>query len=170
MATPTWPNEFAALSGDQPASKLDANFDAATQVNSRAGAPITPLIPTAGGEVGTDGFAANADHQHPPQSAAPTTIAGTTYTLTANDDGGVLETTSGSAVTIILENSLPVGFSCLVCQVGAGQVTFTPESGATLNNSFSYDKTRAQWSQVSLRVRANTGSAAVYVASGDMAS
>lgn len=169
MPTPTWPNTFAGLAGDQPASKLDANFDKATQVTTFAGAPVTPLAPTAGGAVGTDGFAATADHQHPPQAATPTTVSGTTHTLVAANNGCVLETTNGSAVTMTLENSLPAGFSCLVCQKGAGQVTFTPEAGASLNNSFSYTKTRAQWSEVSLRVSSNTGVAAVYVASGDMA-
>lgn len=164
MADPTWTHVFAGESGSVPASQLDDNFNQATQVNTD-----TPLIPVAGGTAGTSGYASRVDHQHPPQSGTLNTQTGTTYTLVATDNGKIVEFTNGSAVALTLENSLAIGFNCLVCQAGAGQVTLTPEAGATLRQASSLTKTRTQWSQVSLRIRANTGVAAEYVASGDMA-
>lgn len=161
MATPTWINVFASLSGTQPASTLDQNFDQATQVTTMQ----TPLAPVAGGVIGTDGYCARSDHQHPPQGATPTVISGTTYSLAPADDGGVLEFTSGSAIVLTIPTGLAVGFSCLICQAGGGQITLTP-SGTTLHNASGNTKTRAQWSELSLRCRATND----YVASGDMAS
>jgi hypothetical protein len=82
--------------------------------------------------------------------------------------GRVLDLTSASAVTVTLPNSLPVGFSVTVIQAGAGQVTFSPASGATLRHRQSHTKTAGQYAMVTLVVRANAGgSSADYVLAGD---
>jgi hypothetical protein len=61
------------------------------------------------------------------------------------------------------------GFSFLLCQAGAGQVSFSAATGATLRNRPSYTKTAGQWSEVSLTVDMNTdGNSAVWVLSGDV--
>lgn len=98
------------------------------------------------------------------------TQTGTTYTLQASDSGKVVDIANGSAITLTLPNSLPVGFCCTVVQAGAGQITFTPASGATRRNRQSHTKTAGQWAMTTLYVRANSGgSAAEYVLGGDTA-
>lgn len=95
-------------------------------------------------------------------------IAGTAYKVAAADLGKRKRTTGASAVTITLPNSLEQGFSFLVCQAGAGQVSFAADPGATLCNRAGYSKTAAQWSEVSLTVDSNSGgTSAVWVLSGD---
>lgn len=96
-------------------------------------------------------------------------ISGTAYTVVAADLGKRKRTTNASAVTIALPNDREQGFSFLLCQAGAGQVTFSPASGATLRNRIGYSKTAGQWSEVSLTVDSNAGgTAAVWVLSGDV--
>ena len=95
---------------------------------------------------------------------------GTTYTLQASDSGKIVECTNGAAITLTLPNSLPVGFCCTVAQGGAGAVTFSAASGATLRNRQSQTKTAGQWAGATLYVRTNSGgSAAEYVLNGDTA-
>lgn len=96
-------------------------------------------------------------------------IAGTAYTIVAADLGKRKRTTSAGAVTITLPNDREQGFSFLLCQAAAGQVTFAAASGATLHARTGYSKTAAQWSEVSLTVDTNSGgSAASWVLSGDV--
>jgi hypothetical protein len=96
-------------------------------------------------------------------------IAGTTYTVAAADLGKRKRTTNAGAVAVTLPNGLEQGFSILLCQAGAGRVTFSPAAGATLNNRAGYSRTAAQWSEVSLTVDSNSGgAAAVWVLSGDV--
>lgn len=168
---------FASLAGNQPASLLDNAFLLCAQESSLAaltalvgGLPgaALPLVPVAGGVVGVDTQFSREDHQHPPQPATINLQSGTTYTVAASDDGKVVELSNALAITVTVENSLPVGFSCLFVQVAAGQVSFTPEAGATQRQASAYTKTRAQWSVVTMYVRANSGAAAEYVLSGDM--
>lgn len=95
----------------------------------------------------------------------------TARSLTENDNGKVIRTTNGSAVTITLPSSLSVSFGCKVIQDGAGQITFQAGSGATLHNRQSHNKTAGQRALVELVVKTNVGgSAAVYNLSGDTAS
>lgn len=168
---------FANLAGNQPASLLDDSFAlAATQADMTAlqaavaalPSDDTPLIPVAGGDAGVGTALSREDHQHPPQSATINLQTGTTYTLVASDDGKVIEFSNAGAITVTVENSLPVAFNCLMVQVAAGQVTFVPEAGATQRQSLGFNRTARQWSIVSMYVRANGGSAAEYVLSGDM--
>ncbi len=94
---------------------------------------------------------------------------GTTYTLVAADTGKVIDHANASAITVTLPNSLAVGWCATYVQAGAGQVTFSPASGALLRNRQSHTKTAGQWAAVTLYVRANAGSAAEYVLAGDSA-
>jgi len=95
---------------------------------------------------------------------------GTTYTLAATDTGTVLRFTNGSAITVTLPASLGVGFECVIVQAGAGQITLSAASGASIRNRSSFTKTVAQYSPISLVVLTNSGgSAAEYLAMGDMA-
>lgn len=169
---------FANQSGAVPASELDSNFAQcvlsttfAALAATVAGLPgaATPLVPVAGGAVGVDGQFSREDHQHPPQSAAPNTQTGTSYTLQATDDGKVVEFSNAAAVAVTVPNSLPVGFSCVLVQAGAGQAQFSAGSGATQRQRSSFTRTAGQWAMVSMYVRANSGGAAAeYVLGGDM--
>ena len=97
-------------------------------------------------------------------------ISSTTHTLTEADNGKVHRFTSATAVAVALPNGLSPGWNALWAQVGAGQVTFTPGSGATRRNANNHTKSRAQYSEGSLRVDTNAGgAAAVYFLSGDTA-
>lgn len=97
------------------------------------------------------------------------TISGTTHTLSAADNGKVHRFTSGTAVTVTLPNSLPAGFNIVWSQLGAGQLTFTPASGAARRNRYSHTKSSGQYAEGALRVDSNAGSAADYILSGDTA-
>lgn len=54
------------------------------------------------------------------------------YTLTANDSGTVLTMTNSAIKTITLPASLPVGYRCMVYQLGAANVTIANAAGVTL--------------------------------------
>lgn len=93
---------------------------------------------------------------------------GTTYTVLASDSGKIVDHANAAAITTTLPNNLPVGWCCTYAQTGAGQVTFSAASGATLRNRSSHTKIAGQWGEVTLYVRANSGgSAAEYVLAGD---
>lgn len=95
---------------------------------------------------------------------------GTTYTLLASDTGKIIDHNNASAVTVALPNNLPVGFCCTYSQTGAGQVTFSPSAGATLNSYTAKTKIAGQYAAVTIWVQSNnTGTNAVYVIAGAMA-
>jgi hypothetical protein len=78
------------------------------------------------------------------------TQSGTSYTLTATDNGGVVAFTSGSAIALTVPSGLGAGFSCSVVQYGAGQITVAAGSGATLRIRASANKTAGQYAIASL--------------------
>jgi len=174
-----WPHVFGGLSGNVPASYLDDNFNAAAPLADLTAlqatvtalpSSATPLIPVAGGSAGAASDLSRSDHQHPPQSATVNLQTGTSYTILATDNGKIVELSNAASISLTVPNTLPEGFNCGICQVGAGQVTIAAAVGATQRQASSFNKTRAQWSEIAMRVRANSGgSAAEYVLSGDMA-
>jgi hypothetical protein len=90
------------------------------------------------------------------------TQSGTTYILTATDNGKIISCTSNSAVTITVP-ALTSGFNCLIVQRGTGQITLSA-SGSTINNRYNFNKTAGQHAIMSLVSVA----AGVFVSSGDM--
>ena len=90
------------------------------------------------------------------------TQSGTTYTLTAMDNGKIISCTSNSAVTITVP-ALTSGFNCLIVQRGTGQVTLV-NGGGTVNNRYNFTKTAGQHAIMSLVSVA----AGVFISSGDM--
>lgn len=101
---------------------------------------------------------------------APNVQTGTAYTLTTTDRGGFVAFTGSGPVTLTLPNSLPAGFRCTVAQIGAGQVTFTAASGATITSAQGLVKTALTGSGAELWVYQNTsGTAANYWLAGDLA-
>jgi hypothetical protein len=87
---------------------------------------------------------------------------GTTYTLTAADNGKIITFNNASAITVTVP-SLSVGFNCMILQKGTGQVTLSP-SAVTISNRYGYTKTAGQYSMLTLVCIASN----VYVSSGDM--
>lgn len=100
-------------------------------------------------------------------SANIQTITSFPYTLLASDNGKVLRLNSASAAVVNLPDSLPVGWSIAWSQAGAGQITFTPTGGATMNNRQSHTKSAGQHGMGSLVVMTNSGSNAMYNLAGD---
>lgn len=68
------------------------------------------------------------------------------YSLTAADNGKVIQSTSASAITITIPTGLPNGFNCTAVQMGAGQITF---AGTYLNRG-TFTKSASQYSVVSI--------------------
>jgi hypothetical protein len=83
-------------------------------------------------------------------SGIVTTDATTTRTLSASDNGKVLYFTSGSAITVTTATGLGAGFSCLVIQGGAGQITIAQGASTTLVSNASLTKTATQYSVISV--------------------
>lgn len=90
------------------------------------------------------------------------TQSGTTYTLSATDNGKIISCTSNSAVTISVP-ALTSGFNCLIVQRGTGQVTLV-NGGGTVNNRYNFNKTAGLYAIMSL-VSVASG---VFISSGDM--
>ena len=92
---------------------------------------------------------------------------GTAYTLLASDNGKVVVLNNASAVTVTVPSGLGAGFNCSFVQKGAGQVSFSDDSGATtINNRQSHTKINAQYGVASLLAYADD----VFVLAGDTAS
>lgn len=120
--------------------------------------------PTLGGNLDGDGNEINNFN------ATFRNLTGTTYTLLETDRGKVVTLSNASPITVTMPNSLPIGWSATVIQKGAGQVTFSPASGATLRNRSTHSKIAGQYGMVSLAVLENSNNAsAVYYIGGDTA-
>jgi len=76
------------------------------------------------------------------------------YTLAATDNGSTILVTSASEVTITVPDTLVAGFSCLVAQMGAGQVAFAGSGSMVVSNRQSFTKTAGQYAGASVVVNA----------------
>lgn len=108
----------------------------------------------------------------PPSSprGLPLDIVEVTGNLTINSNhcDCVLQVNSASSVTLTLPRDLPVGFTFLVEQYGAGVAIFAAGSGATMANRQDFDRTAGQDAVMSAYVRANVnGIGAAWLLSGD---
>jgi hypothetical protein len=94
---------------------------------------------------------------------------GTTYTVVAADTGKIVDHANVAAIAVTLSNAAPAGTCLTYVQSGAGQITFAAEAGGTLVNRQGHTKTAGQNAAVSLYVRSNSGTDAVWVLLGDTA-
>ena len=113
-------------------------------------------------------------------SAIPTTItsnnvigANTDFsgaiTLAATDSGRIKNCTAAGAVVVTLPNNMAVNFYVTIIQYGAGIITFSAATGATLHQRQAQYRTAGQYAMCTLVVSANAGgSAASYVLAGDL--
>lgn len=100
-----------------------------------------------------------------PLNAPINAQTGTTYTLVPGDCGKIITLSNASAITVTVPTGLGAGFNCVLVQIGAGQVTFSPSS-TTVNNRQSHTKIAGQYGAVGLVAYTAT----VFVLSGDTAS
>ena len=77
------------------------------------------------------------------------TITGTAYTLSAEDDGWLLYCTAATAVTITTA-ALPVAFSCMIVQGGAGQISLVAGAGSTVVGFGGMLKTAGQYAALTV--------------------
>lgn len=133
-----------------------------TQNTGTSGANV-PLLSTANQWGNTQTFLTIGGY------LAPVTVdASTLRTLSSTDCGTFIKFTSASAVTVTLPNSLAIGCQVAIEQSGAGAVTPTAASGATLRNAHTFTKTFGPGAVIGVTIDANSGgSAAAYVMTGD---
>ncbi len=130
------------INKNNPSKPLDVNGDAAVSGNVIGGNTSTSTI---------SGFAANINTQ-----------TGTTYTLTAADNGKIITLNNASAITVTVP-SLFSGFNCMLIQLGAAQFTLTG-SGTTITNRSGFTKSGGTNAIVTLiAVNATT-----FITGGDM--
>lgn len=100
------------------------------------------------GNVSTTGAltGGNSDTSSLSGFTANITSVAANYSLTAADNGKVIQSTSAGAITITIPSGLPAGFNCTVVQMGAGQITF---AGTYLNRG-NFTKTASQYAIVSI--------------------
>jgi hypothetical protein len=93
---------------------------------------------------------------------------GTSYTFVNADYGRTLTMTNAAVITATLPNNLPKGWNVLICQGGAGQISFVPAAGVTLVNRQSQYRSAGQYAMLSLLCLSNTnGNNPVIVLGGD---
>lgn len=96
---------------------------------------------------------------------------GTTYTLTATDEGKIVTLSNASAITLTLPQnsteSLPQGFNCIIRQIGAGQVTVATEGSDTLQSSGGATKLTGQYSEAQIDLP-TSGSPNTWFMGGDI--
>ena len=91
------------------------------------------------------------------------TESGTTRTLSATDNGKIINCTNSSAVTITCATGLDTGFNCTIIQSGTGKVTLAAGS-ATLVSYSSLFSTMGQYAVISaVMIGSNT-----FVAAGNL--
>lgn len=76
------------------------------------------------------------------------TVTGAT-TIAATDDKGFVYVNAAGAVNVTVPANLPAGFSCVIVQKGAGQVTIVAGAGTTAQTARG-TKTRKQYSAVGI--------------------
>ena len=93
------------------------------------------------------------------------------YTLVLSDDGKLIEINSASAVTVTIplaaSVAFPLGTQITFLQTGAGQISFVPTGGVTLNSNPSNGRTRGIWTSGTLIKRESPDT---WVLLGDLSS
>lgn len=88
---------------------------------------------------------------------------GTTYTLLSSDAGKTITFDNASDITLTIPTGLPVGFTCTIIQLGAGEVVYTA-SGTTIVNRGSFDRTNGPGAVAGITQRSTNN----FISYGDM--
>ncbi len=94
------------------------------------------------------------------------TQTGTTYTLQASDNGKIVTLNNALAINLTIPSGLGSGFSVLLIQLGAGQVTVAAGGGVTMNSIAGANKISAQYGSATLVA----GASDVFVLLGNITS
>ena len=142
---PAGSSATATITGQPGAQVLDLTLPAG------ADGPQGQMGPAgADGANGVDGVDGAPGPQGPMGSLlGVTTIAGTAYALSADDDGKLLYCTAATAVTITTA-ALPAAFSCMVIQGGAGQISIAAGAGTTVAAFGGMVKTAGQYAALTV--------------------
>jgi hypothetical protein len=90
-----------------------------------------------------------------------------TYLTQNSDTGKIKEFEKASPFTVTLHKTAPIGTNICWAQTGDGQITFSPQVGASMVNYNNHNKAAGKYASGSLYVRANSdGSSAVWLFSG----
>ena len=151
--------------------KSNGNYDATLKTGNSTTGSITitdgangdiTIAPNGTGETDFDG--------NPIANFSASTVSITSATtLTTSHNGKVLICNNSSDFSLTIpEDTLPVGFNCLVVQKGAGEITLAAASGnVTINNRNSHTKTANTWAIMTLLCIDATTDANVFVSAGD---
>lgn len=93
----------------------------------------------------------------------------TTYTTVDADRGKIISLNNAGPVTLTVHQAATVGFSCLLYQKGAGQVTVAAGGTGSVLNRQSHTKIAGQHGVASVWVESNAGTAPQVVFGGDTA-
>lgn len=97
-------------------------------------------------------------------------VTASSYTLLAADSGKLIELDDGTGVALDMPNDLPQGWNATIVQWGAGAITFTPASGASMIHRQSHTKSAGEGAVCLLYISSNSdSSSAEYVLGGDTA-
>lgn len=77
-------------------------------------------------------------------------VINASVSLAATDNAEVIQSNAASAIIITIPAGLPTGFNCMVLQYGAGQITFSGESGVTIINRNGFNKSIGQYALVTI--------------------
>lgn len=149
--------------GQSSGAPVATTLGSAAFDNTGTSGATVPLLNGANTWSATQTFAAIGGYL-----ANVTTQSGASYTLASTDCGTLIRFTNGSGVAITLPSGLATGCEVAMEQDGAGQLSLSAGSGATLHSAHGYSHTYGQYSMIGVAVNANSGgSSAVYVFSGD---
>ena len=117
------------------------------------------------------GLVVDDDNNLSGHGATIRTVAGTTDTILAADNGIVVEYTSATAVAVTLPQqsttTLPKGFQCLIAQRGAGQVTIAKEGTDVIESKDGNVKLTGQYSAATV-ILVNTTTQNNWLVIGDL--
>jgi hypothetical protein len=88
------------------------------------------------------------------------TVSGTSKTILTSDLYNIIEFTNGSSISVVIPNdptdsSFPIGSSLEIRQMGAGQITISATSPATVVSADNQFKSRVQYSAINIEKRAS---------------
>jgi hypothetical protein len=95
---------------------------------------------------------------------------GTSEATTDADSGTVITLNNASAITLTIHAAAPAGFSCMIVQKGAGQVTIAAGGTGNVRNQSSHTKLAGQYAMGTIFVESNAGTAPEVYLGGDTAS
>jgi len=142
--------------------QITGNIQNQTDLQAQFAATTTPWGKITG-DIQTQSDLQNALNARAPAYAAAHLQSGVNYSLTGLDNGAIVAFNNTAAIALTLPSGLPVGFSCLVLQLGSGQVSFSGSSVA-IQQRQKLTKTAGPYAIVTVIAYAKD----TFVLSGDM--